>query len=382
MTGAPKVRGWCPGALRPMASGDGLVVRLRPPMGRLTPAQAAGVADLAAVHGNGVIDLSNRANLQLRGVTEAAHPALVAGLAALGLVDDSPGTEARRNIVVAPFHAAGDGTAVIAAALAAGLAAPDAQDLPAKFGFALDTGPTRLLAGVPHDIAVTRLSPSRFAVHPAGATRGAPCPADRAAALALSLARWFLSSGGAPGGRGRMAAHLARAAPPAEFSAVPLPPPAVPPGPGLTAQGALVALAFGQTDAATLAGLADCGPLRLTPWRMILVEGTCALPAIPGLIADPADPVLRVVACTGAPGCPQALAPTRVLARHLAPLVPPGGLLHVAGCAKGCAHPGPAPLTLTATPGGLFLRIAGGTAADAGQPVTLTDLMADHAAHL
>ena len=27
---APQVKGWCPGAHRPMMSGDGLVVRIRP----------------------------------------------------------------------------------------------------------------------------------------------------------------------------------------------------------------------------------------------------------------------------------------------------------------------------------------------------------------
>ena len=43
----PIIRGWCPGALRPMQSGDGLVVRLRPQAGRLTAVQAAGVAALA-----------------------------------------------------------------------------------------------------------------------------------------------------------------------------------------------------------------------------------------------------------------------------------------------------------------------------------------------
>ena len=381
MTAAPQVRGWCPGALRPMLSGDGLVARPRPPMGRLTSAQARGIADLAAMHGSGVIDLSNRANLQMRGVRESGHPELVEGLAALGLVDGSPEAEARRNIVVTPFHAAGDGTEGIAAALAGGLAAADAPSLPAKFGFALDTGPARVLAAVPHDIAITRLVVGKVAVHPAGATHGAPCPDEDAAALALDLARWFLSTGGAPDGRGRMAAHPGRAGPPPPFAACPLPAARPVPIPGLHPQGALVALAFGQTDAATLAALGALGPLRLTPWRMLLLEGARELPDGPGIITDPADPLLRVVACTGAPGCPQARGATRTLARHLAPLVPAGQLLHVAGCTKGCAHPGPAPLTLTATPGG-FLRIAGGTAADAGSPVTLTDLMGAHAAPL
>ena len=32
---AAAIKGWCPGALRPMQSGDGLVVRVRPFGGRL-----------------------------------------------------------------------------------------------------------------------------------------------------------------------------------------------------------------------------------------------------------------------------------------------------------------------------------------------------------
>ena len=65
------IKGWCPGALRPMASGDGLVVRIRPHGGRLSAAQAAGIAAAALAHGNGEIDLSARANLQLRGIAPA-----------------------------------------------------------------------------------------------------------------------------------------------------------------------------------------------------------------------------------------------------------------------------------------------------------------------
>ena len=53
-----------------MQSGDGLVVRMRPRGGRLSAAQAAGIAELAERYGNGLIDLTSRANLQIRGVSE------------------------------------------------------------------------------------------------------------------------------------------------------------------------------------------------------------------------------------------------------------------------------------------------------------------------
>ncbi|PKP75752.1 MAG: precorrin-3B synthase, partial [Alphaproteobacteria bacterium HGW-Alphaproteobacteria-6] len=120
---APKIQGWCPGALRPMLSGDGLVVRVRPHGGRLTQGQMSGIADLAARHGNGLIDLSARANVQIRGVGEAGHAALIDGLGALDLIDDSLAAETRRNIVVQPFWVAGDDTRTVIARLEAALAA-------------------------------------------------------------------------------------------------------------------------------------------------------------------------------------------------------------------------------------------------------------------
>ena len=45
------------------------------------------MARLAPAHGNGLTDLSACANVQLLGVTETTHPALIAGLRDLGLID-------------------------------------------------------------------------------------------------------------------------------------------------------------------------------------------------------------------------------------------------------------------------------------------------------
>ncbi|MBD3788079.1 MAG: precorrin-3B synthase, partial [Sphingomonadales bacterium] len=345
----PIIQGWCPGALRPMASGDGLVVRVRPHAGRLTPAQAAGIAAAAGAYGNGLIDLSARGNVQLRGVTPASHPGLIADLAALGLIDADLAAETRRNITVSPFAQTDDLAARLEAALA------EAPALPGKFGFALDPGPMRWLTDVPGDIRIERGAGGGLILRAEGLATGLAVSAAEAPARALALARWFVAAGGVQGGRGRMAALIARGTrPPEDLTGDAAPAEAAPaPGPGLRPEGALVALAFGQMRAEILADLARLGhDLRLTPWRMLLLEGARALPELPGLITDPADPLLRVVACTGAPGCPQALAATRQLARALAPLVPRGSLLHVSGCAKGCAHPGPAPLTLCATPAG------------------------------
>lgn len=341
------IRGWCPGALRPMESGDGWVVRIRPRGGRLTQAQAAGIAASARAHGNGRIDLTGRANLQLRGVTPASHAPLIADLRALELIDADLATERRRNVTVTPFADAE--TDRLAAALEAVLADSDLT-LPAKFGFAVDTGPAPVLAEAPADIRLERNPDGRVILRADG--MGAGAATGNPARDAVALARWFLDHGGAPGGRGRMAALIASGARPETHHDVPAARPAPVSGPGLVPQGALVALEFGQITPDTLAAL---GPLRLTPWRMLLVEGARAMPDLPGLILDPADPRLRLRACTGAPGCPQAHAATRTLARDLAPMLPPDAILHVSGCAKGCGWPRMADVTLTATARGFDL---------------------------
>lgn len=361
----PVIRGWCPGALRPMASGDGLVVRARPRLARLSAEQAAGIAALARRHGNGLIDLSSRANLQLRGVTADSHPELIEGLRDLGLVDTTARAEARRNVVLTPFWTPGDDSHCIAAALARRLAAPDAPDLPGKFGFAVDCGAAPLLGATSADIRLERGADGGLICRADGAETGARVTRDSAADFALILARWFVDTGGAPQGRGRMAAHLDKGTPlPSAFTAGTSASGSAPPAPGPCAQGMLVALEFGQMRAETLATLAEKGALRLTPWRMLLIEGAARAPAMPGLITTPDDPRLRIVACPGAPACRQALSATRPLGRALAPHLPKGTLLHVSGCAKGCAHPGPAPLTLAATGPDRFDLIRNGRAGD------------------
>lgn len=385
---APVIRGWCPGALRPMLSGDGLVVRLRPHCGRLSPNQAAGIAALARTHGNGRIALSARANLQLRGVRAASHGALIEGLRRLGLIDVSAEVEARRNIVVTPFWSVGDGTETLAAGLTQALAGEDAPALPGKFGFALDTGTAPVLRATAADIRLERQPEGGLLVRADGCAMGAPVTKATAVATIMALAHWFVASGGVRDGRGRMAAHIARGAvPPAAFSTVSAAPwtPPPPPGPGPCPLGQMVGFAFGQMSAETLAALAALGALRVTPWRLLLIEGLTAAPAaapapapgLTGLITAPDDPMLRVFACTGAPGCPQAHQPTRSLARALAPHIPPGSTAHVSGCAKGCAHPGRATLTLVAEPQG-FAVLRGGAPADTAGPALSTATLLEH----
>ena len=96
--------------------------------------------------------------------------------------------------------------------------------------------------------------------------------------------------------------------------------------------------------------------MRMSPWRTLYIpligqraaDRLIARAIDLGLIADAADPLLRVDACPGAPGCRSTSLDTRAAARSLAPLLTEMGCrsAHVSGCAKGCARSKPADLTL------------------------------------
>ncbi|TDL74947.1 precorrin-3B synthase [Palleronia sediminis] len=335
-----------------MESGDGLVVRVKPWGGRMEAHQVAGVARLAAELGNGLLDLTARANLQIRGVRD--HRAVLDGLGALGLLDRDAGAEARRTLMVAPF---GDAQVDrVADLLSRALVAAAELSLPSKFGFAVDCGAVPVLRGAAADIRIER-GAEGLLVRGDGSDTGAAVTEEDAAEAAVALARWFAASGGITGGRGRMAAHLSHGAePPARFGAAA----ALRAGSAPPDDARLAGFAFGQVAAADFARL---GALRLTPWRMVLVEDPARLSGISAALR-PGDPLLRVDACTGAPGCPQARGATRDLAARLAPRLAPGRHLHVSGCTKGCAHPGAADTVLTACGGGRFDLVRGGRARD------------------
>ena len=360
---AVAIKGWCPGAWQPMQSGDGLVVRIKPHGGRIDAEQAAGIAELTERYGNGLIDLTNRANLQIRGVGKDSHPTLIEGLAQLRLLDAGPEIEARRNVLVAPLWTAGDEIISIAGELERRIA-DGPIGLPDKFGFAVDCGSERVLAGASADIRIERDVEGELSVRADGAELGRPVTRNEAVTVALDLAKWFVASGGISEGRGRMAAHIASGVKLPETlggDALPAKRLALP-HPGLTQHGALFGVVFGQMTHTTLQWLARrARGLRMTPWRMLLAEGLNEMPACDGLITRADDPLLRVVACSGAPRCPEAHADTRALAASLAPHLAPDARLHVSGCAKGCAQPGPAPITLVVTTQGFDLVRDGST---------------------
>ena len=348
----PAAKGWCPGAHRPMPSGDGLLVRIRPHLGRLNAEQVLGLCEAALRHGSGLVDLTSRANLQLRGITPAGHEPLLQDLHRLGLLDADPAIEARRNVLSAPLWRDGDATARLTEELTERLT--ELPELPAKFGFAVDAGRQRYLVKASADIRIERAASGGLILRAEGAELGRTVTPESAVSDAIALAEWFVRTGGPV--NGRMARHLNHTRLPAEMqqerpaqSAD-----ALIPGPLLCDAfdaAAVYGVPFGRIPAARLTALLDrsgADALRVTPWRLSLLEQAPAVDVAP-FVTAPDDPLLAVDACPGAPACANATVDTRAIARALAGRVQ--GRLHVSGCAKGCARPHSAETTLVGREG-------------------------------
>lgn len=342
------VKGWCPDAWHPMTAGDGLLVRVRPPLGRIEGSQLRGLCEAAMVCGNGLIDVTSRSNLQMRGVREASWKPLVERLVELGLTDADPVMEARRALLVAPDWRAGDDTVRIAEEWSGRLG--ELPALPAKVGFVIDAGALPVLTKESGDFRIERGEHGGLILRADGYATGVAVAPGREVDALVALAQWFVASGGREAGR--MARHGAPLPGWAQGDIMPTRA-AAPLEVGPHALGFLYGAPFGQVDASTLARLAT-GPVRLTPWRRLIAEGHVG-GAIDGLLHAPDDPLLRVDACPGQPYCPQATIATRALARRIAPHV--SGQVHVSGCAKGCARATPADLCLTGREGRYDLAI-------------------------
>ncbi len=346
MTAAHRVRGWCPGAWQPMASGDGLVVRVRPLLAELSIAQVLGLCDLADRYGNGFIDLTSRANLQIRGVSREGHENLLRDLHDIGLLDADPASERRRNLLVSPFWQEGDATSQLARAVLSRLS--DLPDLPAKVGIAVDAGKAPVLTKDPADFRF-ETGGDGLILRADGMDRGLRVTPETAVDALIGMARWFCAHQ-TPDLR-RMAPLCAAHEMPAAWCEVPATPPAGPAQVGTGAQGTLAGVAFGQIrardlrDSITPLGIST---VRVTPWRAFLFAGVTA-PDHPAFITDPENPLLRVDACPGAPACLQAGAETRVLASRLAPHG--HGTRYGSGGVKGCAWARIADITLVGRDG-------------------------------
>jgi len=376
-----RVRGACPRLAAPMETGDGLLARIVP-AGPIKLKTLAGLCTAARTHGNGTMEVSARGNLQIRGLKPDTAPLLADRVAALG-IDSSDGVP----VLADPLP--GDPSALIDAnALAIELRqvlAASRLVLAPKVSVIVDGGGRLHLDGLTADIRIRAVSATdgprlHIALGGDGATAtplGTVAPDEACDAVSRLLAVIAAHGPEARGADALQSCGLAafRDAVQARIEFQPLPPPRLPAVMVGThsLEGDLYAvgigLTFGHTQAHTLNALTEIARVHSALWARPAPDRTLLLGPFQrtkvkairdearrlDFAVEAADPRRRIVACPGAPSCGSGLIASRRLAAEIADAVEFAGMgtaLHVSGCAKGCAHPLPAPLTIVGTEAG------------------------------
>ena len=328
-------RGACPSLAAPMATGDGWLARLmiaEP----LTARQLTGLAAAAARLGNGMIEITARGSLQVRGLAEHAADDLATAIATLGIA-----VAAGVPVLTSPLAGLDPDEIADPRPLAAALRG-FAGPLPPKASAVVDGAGRLHLDEVPADLRL-RAVPGGWLVAAGGTAATARALGVFETGEALAAARELL---------GRMSRANARARdlplPSCETRDLPAARPAAPPVgrigiPDIAVHG--VGLPFGQAESGALAGLAAAaGAARFlpAPGRTLLAIGLAPDAEQPfaataerlGFVTRPDDARLAIAACAGAPACASARLSTRRIAAEIAASRPE---LSPAAC--GCTCP-------------------------------------------
>jgi precorrin-3B synthase len=348
----------CPGALQVHQAADGALVRLRLPGGGITPAQLATLARISGELGGGILELTARGNVQLRGIGDVT--AAAEALARAGLLP-SPTHERVRNIVASPLSGRAGGRTDVrqwVSKLDAALCADERLvELGGRFWFSLDDGRADV-SGLGADAGAHALDDG-VALLLSGRDTGVRVPEDEVAESLVAIAARFIEIRGnawrvdeLPDATGLL--------PGAELSAAAFPPVTKAPvgwigqRDGRVALGAAVPLGVLPARVAEYLAAVEA-PLVITPWRSVLVcdldeavaDAALRVLAPLGLVFDENSPWLSVSACTGSPGCAHSAADVRADAALSLQADSPTHR-HFVGCERACGSP-PAGQVLVAT---------------------------------
>jgi precorrin-3B synthase len=391
---------FCPGVLHAVQAKDGLLIRIRVPGGLIEANQLTTIANLSRSLADGTIEITSRANLQLRAIRNQDLSHIVEGISSVGLLP-SPQHDRVRNIVTSPV-AGLDGEELMdprpfILELDRRLRADTVfVNLHPKFSFAIHGG-TRRFSRDHDDIsleAVDLHSASHFHLSIGGACSGFVVKHGDAVDCMLAAAKMCIglakdsslpvrakTVGTIPGAMKRIVdalSHLltpSTVSPPSRFlneALLGIYPttqtgrvsiiPSVPLG-RLTAEQAIY-LAASANDWE--------GDLRLAPWRGVVL-GSIPKSAVDnivgrlhsmGLSCDGRDGFRGIAACAGNNGCGASLADVRRDAASLAQRLsghdaPSGWTVNLSGCEKQCGRRPGATAELVAGPSGYTLNIGG-----------------------
>jgi precorrin-3B synthase len=389
---------YCPGILHPVPAKDGMLMRMRVPGGLISAHQLGTVASLSKDFADGQVEITSRANLQLRAIQARNLPAIVEALSAMDFLP-SREHDRVRNIATNPLTGLVPEEVIDTRSLVRELDRRLIVDerlveLHPKFSFGIYGGGT-LFSHEPDDLALhTHEHSGLFQIFIGRLDTGYAVPFDGAVDCLLDAARLCIKLAQQNGLliRGRklisvpglietiievLSPSLLRS-PGYEVPAViTLAPIGFHPAIDASKRNIIPAVVLGRLtskQAKLFAQLAaeHSGDLRLAPWRGIVL-GAVALECVADVVAhleaaglnlDERDGFHGMAACAGTTGCDASLADVRGDAQRIALRLSgrspvPRWTINLSGCEKQCAMRHGAMAELVGTASGYLLRLKG-----------------------
>jgi ferredoxin-nitrite reductase len=399
----------CPSLFSPTSAQDGILSRIRVPGGLLNGMQCESIALLADQYSNGLVQVTNRANLQLRGLETKLPSDALRQLQAVALAASIPELDGIRNIMSSPTAGIDPRLLVDTRPLVREwnrtlISRPDFAVLSPKFSVCFDGGEGVGVGDRPNDITLiaTKIEGNiQFRLHSSTGERGespqnvgVSVREGQVMALLTALTevyRDYILQQSSHRKPPRLRAllkdwgvdrYLQTASQQIDFPLKPEtenwhrlnPIPYAHLGVHPQRQAGLsyvgVSLPLGQLRTQQLRALANLsqqygdGSLRLTPWQTVIIPNILSSQVTQvqqqiegvGLQTDATHPSSAMVACSGTSGCSAAVADTQrhaqVLMAHLGrSLVLDRPInIHFSGCDKSCAQHQAGDITLVGVP--------------------------------
>lgn len=356
------IKGWCPSYTKPALAKDGYFLRISPDKGYLSLKKTILICDLSIRFGNGLIDLTNRGRLQIRGIKEKNLENIILILKQNKIIQNN-----NNHIIINPFWEKKDKNILFYQMLKSILS--KLPLLPDKFLFAVDLGQYPVLSSLPADIRLEHDENGKVIIRADGHLMGKNITPDNLLENTITLSKYFVENSSK--GIRRMS-HLINTKPLSyEWCQYYPAPSKFPSMVDIGKLGIYYGTKYGRirsTDFKYLLKSSNPKRIRFTPFKSFIFEK--GLDIVNNTFLNRMEnPVNDVHACPGKDSCSSSTINTYEIADKIRQLTNKG--VHVSGCTKGCAFSKKSEITLVGN-NGLIDVIYNGKSNDKPQVTSIT----------
>ena len=178
------IKGWCPSYLTPAQGKDGLFLRITPDKGYLSLKKALLICNVSIKYGNGLIDLTNRGRIQIRGIKDKDLNNINNILVENNIIKQN-----NNHLIISPFWKKNDKNIYFYQLLKKSfLSFPS---LPDKFCIAVDLGESPVLSELSADIRLEHAKNGQMIIRADGSLLGKKITSEDLVENTILLSEYF-----------------------------------------------------------------------------------------------------------------------------------------------------------------------------------------------